>query len=98
MVMPYGSVSVLVTGHFAHVQVLKMLLQRVKLNQLQKVSPWCLVQMTHLTTFAHCRSDFSNLAQPSFLNSVSCGIHISLFAISWWQSILVIGMVLSLGA
>lgn len=97
MVMPYRSVSVPVMGHLAHVQVLKRLLQRTDLNQLQKVSSWCVVQMAHLVSFAHCRSDFGILAQPSFLNSVSCSIHIPPFAIGWWQSILAIGTVLPLG-
>lgn len=97
MVMPYRSVSVPVTGRFAHIQVLKRLLQRTNLNQLQRVSWWCLVQTAHLVSFACCRSDFGNLAQPSFLNSVSCSIHIPPFTISWWQSILAIGTVLPLG-
>lgn len=97
VVMPYRSVSGPVMGHFARIQVLKRLLQRTNLNQLQKVSSWCLVQMAHLASSARCRSDFGNLAQPSFLNSVSCSIRIPPFAISWWQSILAIGTVLPLG-
>lgn len=91
----WSCLSVPVMGHFAHIQVLKRLLQRTNLNQLQKLS-CCLVQMAHLASFACCRSDFGNPAQPTFLNSVSCSIPIPPFTICWWQSILAIGTVLPL--
>lgn len=98
VVLPYRRVSVPVVGHFAHPQMLKRLLQRTNLNTYRKYlyGVWF---RWHTWPPLHAAGQISaTWPSPGLLiQCVVTYIHISPFAVSWWQSILVMRTVLALG-
>lgn len=82
-------------GHFAHRQVPSRLMQRANLPSVPEGIP---VVSVSSGTFGHLCTLRVWLGQPSPAQSVliGCRISVTLFAISWWQSVLVTGEVLLL--